>query len=108
MPGIFSRPVGATDSNYRLDPQFFTNESFRGEYDASNNLIYAGFAKPGGDEGLPVWQIFKMTYDGSQNVLTIKWPKIKTDIYNAASADLNQPSYDYFFIWTSRASYTYV
>lgn len=73
MAGIFSRPGGRTDTDYHLNPEFFSDEEFRGEY-TGTNLIYKGFARPGGDEGEAVWQIAFLTYDGSNNVLSIQWP----------------------------------
>ena len=77
-------------------PESFIEEAFRGEYDGSNNLIYAGFARPGSPEGLEVWQISKLTYSGS-NLVSITWP---TSASGAASND-------YEFSWTDRASYVY-
>lgn len=69
-----NRPLGRLDSNGRVIPDSYNDESFRGEYDGSNNLIYKSFARPGADTAHRVWQVSKLTYDGSQNVLTIKWP----------------------------------
>ncbi len=107
MPGIFSRPSGLKDTSYETDQTTFSDEAFRGEY-TGTNLIYKGFARPGADEGLPVWQIAFITYDGSNNVLSIKWPLRKRTISDPTSANTAAPSNDYEFIWTSRASYTYV
>jgi hypothetical protein len=107
MPGIVSRPGGLQDTNYNIDQNTFSDEEFRGEY-TGTNLIYKGFARPGANTALPVWQIAFLTYDGANNVLTVQWPLRKTDPYNAASANLNAASNDYEFIWDSRASYTFV
>ena len=78
MPGINSRPAGRPDTDYNNNPEFFSDEAFQGEY-TGTNLIYKGFARPGGDLSLPVWQIAFLTYDVSNNVLSIQWPlKIAT------------------------------
>lgn len=70
--------------------------TFRGEY-TGTNLIYKGYARPGSAEGDNVWQIAKLSYDGSNNILTIKWPQGSN---SAASSEFN-------FNWTGRAGYTY-
>lgn len=107
MPGIFSRPAGRPDTDYNTNPEFFSDEAFRGEY-TGTNLIYKGFARPGADEDEPIWQIAFLTYDGSSNVLSITWPLRKENPYDATSDDTNAASNDYEFSWTDRASYTYV
>lgn len=91
-----NRPRALTNPQGLVIPDSFESESFRGEYDGSDNLIYAGFARPGEAEGILVWQIFKMAYTGS-NLISIKWP------VNSKGAVSN----DYEFSWTDRASYTY-
>lgn len=73
----------------------YGDREFRGDYDGSNNLIYAGFATLGSDESTLVWQIKQLTYSGT-NLTSVKWPQ-----YN------NRASSDYSFSWTNRASYTY-
>ena len=73
MPGINSRPATRPDTDYNANPEFFSDEAFQGEY-TGTNLIYKGFARPGGSTALPVWQIAFLTYDGSNNVLMIQWP----------------------------------
>jgi len=78
-------------------PTSFDEESFRAEYDGSNNPTYLAYARPGSDESIRVWQISKQTFDGSGNILTIKWP-INED--GAASND-------YEFAWSDRATYTF-
>jgi len=107
MPGIFSRPAGRPDTDFNNNPEFYSDEAFRGEY-TGTNLIYKGFARPGADVGNPVWQIAFLTYDGANNVLSIQWPLRKVDPFDSTSADTNAPSNDYEFIWTDRASYTYI
>lgn len=97
-----NRPQARKDSQGFVNDEFFLEESFRGEY-TGDNIIYAGFAKPGADEGSLVWQISFFTYTGD-NLISIQWPK-KLD-ENGDS--VGPASNDYEFSWTDRASYTYV
>lgn len=92
-----TRPLGQLDSNYRWDPDSYADESFRGEYDGNDNLIYKGVARPGADVSLPVWQLAKLTYDGNDNLLRVEWPQ------NAQGV----ASSEYEFVWNDRALYTY-
>lgn len=80
-----------------IQDSFFSDMTFRGEYDVSNNLIYKGYARPGSDEGDNVWQLAKCTYDVSNNLTDITWPEDSNG--NASS--------EYIFNWTGRAGYTY-
>ena len=80
-----------------IQDSFFSDMTFRGEYDGSNNLIYKGYSRPGASEDNLVWQICLLTYDGSNNVTSITWPE------NTFGA----PVSEYYFSWTDRASYTY-
>lgn len=96
-------PNIALDSNYIGDQQSGLDEAFRGDYLAGTNLIYKGFARPGTDEGDLAWQIAKLTYDGNNNVTSIKWPNAIAGVANAAGYGSN----DYIFSWTNRATYTY-
>jgi hypothetical protein len=91
-----NRPMGRKDAQGNLIPNSFEDQSFRGEY-TGTDLIYKGFARPGSLEGDLVWQIAKMTYDGSHNLLSILWPE-------DANGHANN---DYQFSWTLRATYTY-
>lgn len=75
--------------------QTYDEKEFRGEYDGSNNLIYAGFAIPGTAEGTRAWQIKKLAYTGT-NLVSVKWPELSS-----------MPTTDYSFSWTDRATYTY-
>lgn len=96
MPFLKNRPLGRLDANGNLIPDSFDDTAFQGEY-SGTNLVYKGRARPGASTGAAVWQIAKLTYDGSNNLLSITWPQ-----------DSNgKASNDYQFIWTSRASYTY-
>lgn len=71
--GIDNRPLGLQDSNYHVDPNIYSDEAFQGEY-SGQNLIYKGFGRPGASVNEAVWQIAFLTYDGSNNVLSIQWP----------------------------------
>lgn len=62
------------------------------EYDGSNNLIYYGNAPTGTAQSDPFWRISKLTYDGSNRLITIQWA-------SGSSAET--------FIWDNRASYVY-
>lgn len=44
--------------------------NFVGEYDGSDNLIYAGFALPGVLTSEPRWKIMKLNYTGTNLVST--------------------------------------
>lgn len=97
MSSGYRRPVGQLDTNYRWDPDSFGDEAFRGEYDANDNIIYKGLARPGTQDSEPEWQISKLTYDANNNLLNVKWPQ-----------NVNgQASSNYSFVWTDRAAYTY-
>lgn len=96
LPATNYRPIGRLDSQGRVIPDSYSDESFRGQY-TGDNLIYKGFARPGAAEGDLVWQLAFLTYDGSGNVLTIKWPQ----------NSFGEASNDYIFSWTDRATYTY-
>jgi hypothetical protein len=91
-----NRPLGELDAQGRLIYDSVDDLAFRGEY-VGSNLIYKAFAHPGADEAAFVWQIAKISYDGSGNVLTVKWPQ------NA----LGNATNDYIFAWAGRAGLTY-
>ncbi len=95
--GAFNRPKAYQTTDNVVIPDSMLDESFRGEYDGDNNLIFKGFARPGADEGLLIWQIAILAYDVNGNVLSIKWP------LNSSGVASN----DYLFSWTARAGYTY-
>lgn len=89
-------PMGYLDAQGRVIPGSFGNLAFQGEY-TGNNLIFAGFARAGSSTGAEVWQISKMTYDGSGNLLSITWPQ----------NSLSKASTKFEFEWDERATYTY-
>jgi hypothetical protein len=92
-----NRPVNLLDAQSRTIYDSVDYTEFRGQY-TGTNLIYAGFARPGANEGDLVWQISFLTYDGSNNLLSVKWPQLPST--NASN--------DFLFSWTLRATYTYV
>ena len=91
-----ARVMMKRDDNGIVIPKSGNSTAFRGEYDASNNLIYAGFARPGSAEGSNVWQLMKLTYDASNNITKIEWPELN----GSATSDFD-------FNYTGRAGYTY-
>lgn len=92
---IRNRPRGQVDSKGLLNPNSFA-AAFRGDY-TGTDLIYKGLALPGTLTSEDKWQICKLAYDGSHNLLSITWPQIGGGIVSA----------DYIFEWDDRASYTY-
>ena len=60
-------------------PRFGTAVVSRYDYDANNNLIYAGYADTGTATSASGWYVEKYTYDANGNVTTIQtapWPSI--------------------------------
>lgn len=95
-PNVQNRPMARRDAQGNIIPQSFEDEAFQGEY-SGTDLIYKGFARPGASTTTAVWQIAKLTYDGSHNLLSITWPQ-----------DANgHASNDYQFQWSIRGTYTY-
>ena len=92
-----NRPLNLLDADRRPIYDSVDDLAFRGESDASNNLIYLGSARVGASVSSAVWKIAKLAYDGSNNLTSITWPQ---DASTFASND-------YEFIWNDRASYTY-
>lgn len=62
------------------------------DYDVSNNPIYVGYAVHGSAKSAAVWQIRKLTFDGSNNVTDMQFA-------NGAQA--------FNAIWNNRASLSY-
>ncbi len=96
QPYTKNRPCARKDSQGNVIPTAFSNMAFQGVY-TGTNLIYACFARPGSSVNDAVWQIFKMTYDGSNNITAIQWPQ----------NTLGKASNDYQFIQANFASFTY-
>jgi hypothetical protein len=71
------------DNYYNVIQQSYDDKSFRGEYTGSN-LIYAGFAIEGSDEGDRVWQIKQLNYTGD-NLVSVLWPEINSKASTAYS-----------------------
>jgi YD repeat-containing protein len=61
-------------------------------YTGTSKEEYIGFAVPGASESDAVWQIFKMTYDGSDRLISIKFADGNSNFDN---------------VWSNRASLTY-
>lgn len=61
------------------------------DYDASNHVIYQGWAAPGQATSAGTWRIRKLTYSGD-NVTNMTFPS-------------GSPSFA--FVWDSRTSYTF-
>ena len=95
-PTVKNRPMGRLDAQSRPIPSSFGDLAMQGEY-SGTNLIYLGLARPGSSTSSAVWQIRKLTYDGSNNLISITWPQ---DTASHASNDFQ-------FSWTGRAGYTY-
>jgi len=62
------------------------------EYDASNNPIYVGEAKPNTAQASRGWRIKLITYDMSNNATDVQWASGTTDFDK---------------VWNNRATYTY-
>ena len=62
------------------------------EYDGNGNAIYIGTALPGSATTATVWQVKRLTYDGSGNMTALEW------------ADGND---DFDNVWDDRASLNY-
>jgi len=91
-----TRPLVVTDANNREIHDSDSWTTFRGDY-TGTNLIYAGFARVGASTADPVWQLRKMTYDGSNNLTDITYPE------NASG----NPTFDFEYIWDNRAALTF-
>lgn len=98
---VGNRPFGRLDSGERLIYDSVDDLAFQGDYSGAN-LIYKGFARAGADTSHAVWQIAKLAYDGSNNLLSIKWPQ------SLIGYSIGNASTDYEFIWDNRAALTYV
>ena len=96
QPTVGNRPCAVKDAQGNVIADSFDWLAFQGDY-TGTNLIYKGFARPGADTADPVWQISQQAYDGSNNLVSIKWPQ------NGTGAANN----DFQFAWDDRASYTY-
>ena len=84
---------GVLDENGQLvSPQIENNFTSKLDYDVSNNLIFIGKGEIGSSTIDAVWQIKKLTYDGSNNLTSILW----------AGGSKN-----FAFVWNDRAIYSY-
>lgn len=92
----YNQPILKRDADGNVLQNSYNDMAFRGEY-TGTNLIYKGYARPGTAEGDLKWQISLQAYDGSGNLLSVKWPQASN---SAASSE-------FIFSWTNRATYTY-
>lgn len=96
QPTLANRPLAFKDAQGNVIQRSFDDMAFQGEY-TGTNLIYKGFARPGSATSAAVWQIAKCAYDGSNNLISIKWPQDSN----------SHASNDFQFIWDNRAALTY-
>lgn len=82
-------------TNPRLQPKDYSTENVMVDYMGGPNAIYVGHAAPGSLTNANVWSIKKITWDGNNNVIAIKWG-CDTDGNPCNSC-----------IWDNRASLTY-
>lgn len=82
IPTLGSKPVIIIEG-------FFTQ---RFDYDANNNAIYVGRAKPGTASTDAFWQIQRLTYNANNLCTLIEWANSR-DLFDS--------------IWDNRASLTY-
>jgi hypothetical protein len=61
------------------------------DFDASGNVIYFGFAAPGSSVTSAVWQIKKLVYSGTGNLLSIFWANGASNFINAWSGRTGLP-----------------
>lgn len=96
MAKTYNQTILKRDADGNTIQNSYGEMAFRAAY-TGTNLIYRGLARPGAIEGSLVWQISKLAYDGSNNLLSITWPQGSN---SAASSE-------FIFSWTDRATYTY-
>lgn len=56
------------------------------DFDANGNVIFYGISEPGADINSTIWQIKKLVYSGTGNLLSVLWANGKSDFSNAWSA----------------------
>jgi hypothetical protein len=94
----YHQPILKRDAQANLiQESYISDMAFQGQY-TGTNLIYRGYGRPGSDAADSVWQICKLTYDGSNNITSITWPE----------ATNGSASSEFIFVWNDRATYTYV
>ena len=92
-----TRPTAPLDADNRPVETMWWDQSMLADNNGGTTLIYIGKARPGSAASSAVWQIRMLTYDANGNVTQIAWPQ------NASG----NPSNDYQFSWSLRATYTY-
>jgi hypothetical protein len=73
------------------------NSSFLADYGGGTNIIYKAYAKTGTFTFESRWQIAKINYNGSGEILSIQWPIDNTGRSSSA----------FKFKWDDRAIYNY-
>ena len=74
------------------------------EYDGSNNAIFVGNAYPGALTSEAKWQIMKLSYDSSNNMIEKRWAKLIAPT-NADPVPTNNDEFNKQ--WTLRNTYDY-
>ncbi|MFH1952589.1 MAG: hypothetical protein ABIL06_13330 [Pseudomonadota bacterium] len=69
-----------------------TDLKMRADYDSGTEVVYLGYARPGGATSAAEWQIRKFTYDASDN---------------PTQCDFASGTHDYDKVWDDRATYVY-
>jgi hypothetical protein len=101
-----NRPPLVRDYNQLPIPQTYTELAFQGDY-TGTNLIHKGLALPGTSTSSPGWQIALLTYDGSNNLLSITWPLAVGTTPTTSPSTIGHASTEFIFTWANRATYTY-
>lgn len=96
VPGV-NRPFSFGYKDRRTYITYKSEMEIRCQNDANGNPLYIGRAKPGVAEGDLKWNISFHTWDANDSLLTKKWPQ----------NSLGNPTTDYEFSWTDRATYTF-
>jgi hypothetical protein len=72
-----------------LHPTFASHETIAAavelDFDVNGNVIYFGFATPGSSVTDAVWQIKKLVYSGTGNLLSVFWANGASNFINAWS-----------------------
>ena len=80
-----------------FSPDNVHNSSFLADYGGGGNIIYKAYAKTGTFTFEARWQIAKINYNGSGNILSIQWPVDNTGCSSS----------EFKFKWDDRATYNY-
>ena len=89
--------LSSNNSFHPFDRADFQDEI---DYDGGSNPVYMGTAPPGAAKSDEKWQIQKLTYDGSGNIISIRFAA-------AAGGDQADQTNQYVHVWDDRASLVY-